>query len=496
MPKYARQAAVMAILIAGGLAAACSILYHFYYLFPNSNQLFQVRHNHVEHLEFYTDRWDYHAGDVLPIYASSSSPGEAILTIQSLPDTTQFSWKQSLKVDFQPAGEYASVLGLDWESSGTVVLPESLESGWYLLSLRQDDKERRTSLFVTPHPLEIRKRVAFLFSTNTWNAYNHWGGQSLYSRNYSPTASFRRPQLLADPFLEDTYAHHQLYFQCAARDLGVWQWGALAEMDWDAYPIETIHDQADDLSAYDIWICSTHPEYWSREMIKGLNHFLDQGGSLMMLGGNVAAYVTEVDRTYRSLSVCKDWEDHWRTADTSGMRPFGTQYELLGFHTYAPYEVLMPNDWSWEGTGVQVGTLVGEVSDCYDYTYMYGNMWEWIDGWTRKGMKGAASGMEIDKLYEGTPDNFVHLASGLNPRAEGKGEVYPEGPHWENRGGADLGYYLHPGGGMVFTVGSIAFSGAVPHDERLQQLLLNVMNRMYQLADSLDNQSIPPNMKE
>jgi len=43
--------------------------------------------------------------------------------------------------------------------------------------------------------------------------------------------------------------------------------------------------------------------------------------------------------------------------------------------------------------------------------------------------------------------------------------------------GPNLGYYLHPGGGIVFSVGSMAFTGALPYDPVLRQVVLNAIQR-------------------
>ena len=41
--------------------------------------------------------------------------------------------------------------------------------------------------------------------------------------------------------------------------------------------------------------------------------------------------------------------------------------------------------------------------------------------------------------------------------------------------GGDIVYYDHPGGGFVFSVGSITFGGSLVVDTRIQQLMHNVL---------------------
>ena len=58
---------------------------------------------------------------------------------------------------------------------------------------------------------------------------------------------------------------------------------------------------------------------------------------------------------------------------------------------------------------------------------------------------------------------------------------YIAGPNdefdWDGSGGAHMTYYDHPGGGGVFSVGSIAFGGSLVVDPFLQGAVRNVLNR-------------------
>ncbi|MEO1588714.1 MAG: hypothetical protein AAFS00_15600, partial [Bacteroidota bacterium] len=69
---------------------------------------------------------------------------------------------------------------------------------------------------------------------------------------------------------------------------------------------------------------------------------------------------------------------------------------------------------------------------------------------------------------------------------EGHGEVYPEKlpKSWTAGHGADLGYYIHPGGGLVFSVGSMAFTGAIPHDPPIQKIIENVLRKTLEVGEN------------
>ncbi len=353
-----------------------------------------------------------------------------------------------------------------------------LPSGWYVLEARSAYATRRSSVFLQPSPGQVSHRIALLLSTHTWNAYNYWGGQSIYTaQNYTPTVSFHRPQLLADPYLPNTYPHHQLYYQAANKDRYLAELLDTAGLGYDAYAMMALEQDDPRLADYDVLVMATHSEYWSSRMLHALNARLDSGATLVNLAGNVAAYRTAFAPKARQMTVYRQVEELWQHADSQGLRPFAQQPSFLGFHTYAPYQVL-DTSWLWAGTGVAVGDLVGRRSDTYDYTYMYSSWWENLWSLRQKGRWGAAAGLEVDRPYAGTPAGWTPVAQGLNPPVEGHGEVYPDpGLDWKVGQGPNLGYYLHPGGGIVFSVGSMAFTGALPYDPVLRQVVLNAIQR-------------------
>jgi hypothetical protein len=60
-----------------------------------------------------------------------------------------------------------------------------------------------------------------------------------------------------------------------------------------------------------------------------------------------------------------------------------------------------------------------------------------------------------------SPQNTVLLAKGVNIGG----------------GGADIIIYEEPGGGSVFSVGSITFGGSLLVDDKISQITKNVINR-------------------
>lgn len=464
-------------LLGAAISFAGWFVSNFYILFSNSDEIFAWKHTFMPELIFHTDQWGYQAGDSIQIFASWRGGDSVEVRLSDILQKNTI-YKKKIWVRHQSVRPGVAVRGTGWKKTHSIGIDSSFPTGWYVLSLKKGGDSFHQSIFVQPSI--PAKKVAILFSTNTWNAYNFWGGHSIYSKNHTDSVSFFRPQLVANPFLKNTYPNHQLYFQGANKDRYLAEMLDSADFAFDAYSMEDLESAKPQLFEYKAWILSTHTEYWSRNMLAHLNTYLDSGGSLVNLAGNVAAYESFVDVERRQLKVHRAIENLWEERDSTGLRPFGMTPGFLGFHTYAPYRVVEETSWMLEGSGLKNGDLLGEISDSYDYTYMYGGWWRRLWGLRKKGKMGAASGLEIDQLYEGTPANWRTVAEGLNPRLDGQGEVFPEKINvpWKSGEGGYIGYYEHPGGGLVFGVGSMAFTGALPFDRDLRKIVLNVLERV------------------
>jgi N,N-dimethylformamidase len=113
-----------------------------------------------------------------------------------------------------------------------------------------------------------------------------------------------------------------------------------------------------------------------------------------------------------------------------------------GIMTAAPYRVVAADHWVFEGTGLRDGDLFGQKS-------------------LQERIHGGASGHETDKRSPHSPPGTVLLAKGINP----------------DEGGAEIVYYETPGGGAVFSVGSITYVPCVLVDDAISRITANVINR-------------------
>ena len=335
-------------------------------------------------------------------------------------------------------------------------------------------------------PAQPKSRLAVLASTNTWNAYNNFGGRSNYinpeglppaptvnarldlgrytqaesvwriqDREFKPL-SFDRPEPHNHIFDNSPWNSSGITdpiggrMQCgqAPAEWRLLGWLEREGHDYDYYAEAHLHDGTLPLEAYKVLVLSVHPEYWTREMyFKVKQWVLEQGGRLMYLGGN--GLNCEVTFHDDGTMACRSYDDSTDSGHESRMhRTVESEANLLGVvftypgaMTAAPYRVMEESHWAFAGTGLKNGDLFGEET-------------------LHERVPGGASGHETDKVSASSPRNLQRLAKGTN----------------SDEGGADLIYH-ESGRGAVFSAGSITWVSALFTDPHISRITSNVLNR-------------------
>jgi hypothetical protein len=382
-------------------------------------------------------------------------------------------------VQVTPDGDYTRA-GVDWVEHAEVTAPD--RCGLYCFQAETESGVRFSFPWVVA-PRVPTASIAVLAATNTWNAYNNFGGRSNYinapSLPATPTVfarsdlpryvdgtlsehdapddayaplSFRRPeplnQVRADEHPTDPIRGRQPC-HLAAAEWRMLSWLEREEYEYDLYADAHLHDGSLDLDAYSVLIVSTHPEYWSRAMYAAVRAWVfDRGGRLMYLGGN------GLDCEVEFLG---DDALHFRTEDEEPGGPFenrmhrtfaatsalvGVVFTDAGAMTSAPYRVCAADHWAFAGTGLGEGDVFGTES-------------------LHERCPGGASGHETDKRTALSPPGTTLLAKGCNI----------------DDGGAEMIHFQTPSGGEVFSVGSITWSASVLVDKGVAAVTRNVLNR-------------------
>lgn len=390
-----------------------------------------------------------------------------------------------------PDGDYSQT-GVNWNHHGypsahvQQFLTAPSRSGLYYLWARTPSGKTFSFPWVVS-PAEPKSKIAVLASTNTWNAYNNFGGRSNYinpgglpltptvnarldlerytsqkgpwaipDSSFKPLA-FERPEpgnhiFDNSPWTESSITDSiQGRLQCgqAPAEWRLLGWLERQGFDYDYYAEGQLHDGTLSLERYKVLIISVHPEYWTREMFDRVDCWVREGGGrLMYLGGNgLDCEVLLEEDAMRCLSH-QDRSDPNANYDSRMHRTYESQARFLGVAftepgamTSAPYRVIDPEHWVFRKTGLRKGDLFGEKS-------------------LHERVPGGASGHETDKITPSSPRNLQHLAKGINP----------------DDGGADM-VYIEQGKGAVFSVGSITWVCSLFPDKHVSRITQNVIER-------------------
>ncbi len=433
----------------------------------------------------------------------SAAPGEVIEFKISGPTTSveiYRHWSTSAVVEAEPMGSHSVVSdfqpihhvparhGCGWSTTLALAIPEDWESGIYSARCRftggDGPVEQDIAFVVKPRP-ERRSGLALIANVNTWLAYNgQWGNNKYNSRAH---CSFLRPNPGASP--SSTGLKH-----LARGELWILGWLKQNGIVPDVYTDIDFHRGLVAPNTHCL-ILGTHPEYWSSGMYDRLESFLNQGGSLINLAGNAIFERAEYSCDETGMTFLNGIEannrDYSLFRDARSPRP--SERTLLGVATEAcdatgaAYQIIEPvrgpletlEDWERRQQRFRfVRGLSGSVGES-GYNTGDGDFnplgmaagWE-VDSSTGPGSSGFILGNCAVGCFGGvvppssTPAGLVVLARATSPLLNPTGGCHPSA-----HAIAEMTYYDHPGGGFVFSVGSITFGGSLVKDPGLQMIV-------------------------
>jgi N,N-dimethylformamidase len=271
-------------------------------------------------------------------------------------------------------------------------------------------------------------------------------------------------------------------------------------VDFDVITDEDLHREGLSLlRGYAVVITGTHPEYYSTSMLDAVQGYVDRGGCLMYLGGNGFYWRISFSDAFPGVIECRRSE--------AGIRPWEPGVSQFHHAFTGEYGGL----WRRNGrcsallTGLVMASQGFDVSEAYELTRDAANplasfAFEGLDGSAGRSFGafglsgGGAAGLEIDRVDHalGTPSNAIVL--GTSQRHTDIYLMTPEDildPTPDMTGTqaglvrADMVCFSNERGGAVFSVGSIAWAGAMAwngYDNEVSQLTWNVL-RHFQSRD-------------
>jgi hypothetical protein len=378
---------------------------------------------HFDAVEAYCDASSYLPGETVRLHVWCAT---GTYDVEVVRYGTGVVWSAaSLKGEAHHTPDDADAHGCHWPVGVHIPVPNDWPSGVYIVTLRAHgavhDRAVGHAMFVVRAPRPTSD-VLLVLATNTYNAYNNWGGRSLYTGGHE--VSFDRPYgrgLIVRPHTErddrkspptrdgeepdvDGQRLQRFRFEHGyAAYIGSTGWFTYERrfVDWAArrgltLDVAVSSDLERDpsiTSGYPLVLGVGHDEYWSGAQRDGIERHVARGGNYASFSGNTMFWQVRFDPTGRTMTAYK-YSAHRRdpvvgTSDErsmSGMwcdplvgRPewrflgAGSAYGLYSRYgrstprTSGGFTVYRDRHWMFEGTGLSYGDLLGARDGAVGY---------------------------------------------------------------------------------------------------------------------------------
>ncbi len=442
-------------------------------------------------VEGYTDQISVVAGESISVRVSTSAATFEVEVAREGKERQVVWTKTGLPGREHLIPADASSRGCNWPETFKLEIPATWKSGYYTIKLRVKDnggmytqKNTRTAegsaFFVvrSSRPGHDTK-ILLQLSTNTYNAYNNWGGYSLYAYNAKQKVqgrrvSFDRPPASQFPNWEQPFV--------------VWAERSGYTIDYAVNSDLEFHPEI--LKDYKLVLSVGHDEYWSSPMRDSLEAFIGAGGNVAFLSGNSVCWQVRSEEGGRALVCWKQafeqdpiykssdhkllstlWSHH--LVDRPENRLTGVGFLAGGYHKShdqfmdgtGAFTVYQPDHWLFAGTELKSGDLFGAKQTIVGYE---------CDGCDFV-MK---DGRPVPTYTDDTPRTFEIVATA-------PAKWHPDDSDWYDRfpkgrmGAAVMGIYTR--GGTVVTAGTTDWAhglrGGEPAVERITKNILDRLGR-------------------
>ena len=214
----------------------------------------------------------------------------------------------------------ASSKGCGWPVALRLDIDPAWRSGYYEVTMEIDvgEKVRRDYAFFVVRP-SSGARIVVALATNTWHAYNDFGGPNLYTGGthvamqrpmsagylYKPPGKGRRVTGTGEP--DPQNAAHVGYVQINhlsgyAGSAGWPDW-ELPFIEWaerDGFEIAVctnadLEEHPEVLKDASLYLSVGHDEYWSRGMRDTVEAFIASGGNAAFFSGNTSLWQVRIE---------------------------------------------------------------------------------------------------------------------------------------------------------------------------------------------------------
>jgi hypothetical protein len=433
----------------------------------------------------------------------------------------------------------ASSKGCGWPIALTLDVEPTWRSGYYevVMEIVVGDKTRRDYAFFVVRPSSAT-RIVIALATNTWHAYNDFGGLNLYTgathvamqRPMAPGYLFKPPGKgrrvtgtgEPDPQNAAHFGYVQLNHLSGYAGSAGWpdweqpfiEWAEREGFELGVCTNADLEEHPEVLDGTNLYLSVGHDEYWTRRMRDTVEAFIARGGNAAFFSGNTSLWQVRIEGddhdvmvgykgffkndplmgSDRESEVTTFWSDV--VVDRPENRMTGVTFTRGGYHRIGRnvsaglggYVVHRADHWVFDRTGLGYGdvlgagaTVVGYECDGCAFTYR--------------------DGLPYPTGEDGTPSTFEilgtcptqHFTRKTAPRPPKPGEpseleyiasrVFgtrdPEAMERIRHGHAVLGVYTNDAGASVMTSGSTDWAhGLAGRNRQIEQITRNVLTRL------------------
>jgi hypothetical protein len=284
----------------------------------------------------------------------------------------------------QPACRHRASTGLtecDWRPTLAFTVPAALPSGVYIAKLRGSDGSQSDCIFVVrahaPAPLLVE------LPTATWQAYNAWGGDSLYpgGKPVQASGTTQGVEVSYDRPYESQTGAGQFFIREVAM---------VRFLERHAYPasyttIDSLDEDGAQTAGARALIDAGHSEYWSARDQQAFAHARDAGSDLLFFSSDTMAWRVRFDHAdaasseagaaaHRIVAYKQSAVSDPVSAEPTGLFPLGgadvkgsayngcvtPRVSQPGPPVYRlyPWTARRAPAWLFAGTGVTAGTSI------------------------------------------------------------------------------------------------------------------------------------------
>lgn len=359
------------------------------------------------------------------------------------------------------------VQGCEWTVTTTFDVPSSWRSGYYAAAFPTAFGEKFIPFVVRENDPGSTSSIVVVSPTHTAQAYNDFGGRSLY-----PVDDPRRATLLT-------------YDRPYAAENGLGRYGAFEKhlVDWmtaDNRRFEVITDvDLEDptiLSRYAVVILPGQSEYWTGTARANLEQFHARGGHIAVLGGNTMWWQVRLENQKRTIAAYNGLSydpaletaspltaTHFFSAPVNNPenRIVGTSFrnggyanrlneltnEMKPLEQRTPWTVTRGNHWVFDGTGLDTGETFGRET----------------------------TGLEVD----GVVFNCDTFGKVLGPEGSDEAPLHYEilATTPASDGWGTMGLVVNQAGGAVFNAASTGWVWGLSTSDLVRTITDNVLDR-------------------